>query len=519
MSPPPGAVCADPEALDGYVSALTPPDQAANDALAGLAEVVAGWNATPSAYGGRIDAAAIAAVDGAVDELSYLDLWVGRVATAFRNVVRACPTTGCGPVLHASDALLLGAGPPSLHEAAAAGEWSDLFEVVRDGSDGQTRVVRLAFDTLPEGMTALEWQLVVEEMGLAGTGGPLHVVAHGWTTSTSSVVGAGEATADLYDQQGVEGATVLVVDWAEGEEVGLSPGSWNNFSQAEDSAIRTGDALAPVFTAIAAADPDADVAITAHSLGNHVVTRALTQMDDPTTRFSVDYTMIQPAIPASAPTTDQDHYGALLGHRVDDLTITINTGDGALRWYELQGPPALGDEASDGYWLNQLTDWREQAGLDTQVVDHNSDVGDGHLGLTPDHDNGLVRSLSQEQVDRVDGTEGQAEVRRWIYEEWSGPSATEADVIVDHPAIEAYFDRQQAAGRPPTVADVERIIRTEVFPPPTGPVPQPTPGPAPTPPPTSTPTAPPSPSPGPAPTPQPTPTMPAPPTPTPTPTP
>lgn len=487
MSPPPGAVCANPDALDGYVAALTPPDQAANDALAGLADVVATWNATPSAYGGRIDAAAIAAVDGAVDELSYLDLWVGRVATAFRNVTRVCSTDGCGPILHASDALLASAGPASLHEAAAAGEWSDLFEVVRDGSDGQTRVVRLAFDTLPEGMSPLEWQLVVEEMGLAGTGGPLHVVAHGWTTSTNSVVGAGEATADLYDQQGVEGATVLVVDWAEGDSVDwYDPRSWGNFSDAEDSAMATGDALAPLFTAIAAADPDAEVAITAHSLGNHVITRALTQMEDPTARFSVDYTMIQPAIPASAPTTDQDHYGALLGHRVDDLTITINTGDGALGAYELQGPAALGDEASDGMWLNLLTDWREQAGLDTQVVDHNSDVGDGHLGLTPDHDNGLVRSLYQEQVDRVDGTEGQAGVRRWIYEEWSGSSATEADEIIDHPSIEAYFDRQQALGLPPSRDEVLRIIRTDIFPPPPSP-PSPSPGPAPTPFPTPTP--------------------------------
>lgn len=501
MSPPPGAVCADPDALDGYVAALTPSDQEANDALAGLAEVVAGWNATPSAYGGTIDADAIAAVDDAVDELSYLDLWVGRVATAFRETVRACPSTGCGPIIFSSDLQIDTAGPASLSDAAAEGEWSHLFEVVRDGSDGQTRVVRLTVDTLPEGMTPLEWQLVLEEMGIAGTGGPLHIVAHGWTTSSSSATGAGEATADLYDQQGVEGATVLVIDWDEGEGVSANPFSWGNFGDAEQSAMDTGDALAPMFTAIAAADPDAEVNITAHSLGNHVITRALTQMDDPTSRFSVDYTMIQPAIPASAPTTDQDHYGALLGPRVGDLTITVNNGDDALFWYEMQGPPALGDEAADGPWLELLVEWRGMAGLDTQVVDHDSSAGDGHLGLTPDDGQGLVRSLVQEQVDRLEGASEQTEVRQWVYETYS--SGSQADVIIDHPAIEAYFDSQQEAGLAPTIEDVQHIIDTEVFPPQPTPEPVPTPGPPPTPPPTGTPT-PPTPTPGPAPTPTPT---------------
>ncbi len=491
MSPSPGPISANPDELDRYVAALTPADQDLNDALAGLAGVVAEWNATPSSYGGRVDGGVVAAIDAAVDELSYLDLWVGRVAEAFRGTERFCPSTGCGPIIFSNELQLDTAGPPSLAAAVAAGEWSHLFEVVRDGSDGQTRVVRLLVDERPEGMDPLEWQLLVEELGIAGTGGPLHIVAHGWTTSSSSATGAGEETADLYDQQGVEGATVLVIDWEEGDSFGISPGDWGNFSDAEGNAKATGDVLAPLFTAIAAADPDGQVAITAHSLGNHVISRALTQMEDPTSRFAVDYTMVQPAIPASAPTDDTDHYGALVGPRVRDLTITINNGDDALFWYELQGPAALGDEASDGGSLNDLIEWREQAGLDTAVVDHDSSAGDGHLGLAPDHDQGLVRSLTQEAIDRIDGGPSpQTEVREWLFEEYDDWTAS---ILIDHPAVEAYLDEQQAAGRPPAVADVERILQGEGW------GPRPEPGPVPTP----GPTEPPSPSPGPAPSPSP----------------
>jgi hypothetical protein len=504
VSPPAGPISANPDELDRYVAALTPADQDLNDALAGLPALVEGWNATPSAYGGRVDGGVVAAVDTAVDELSYLDLWVGRIAAAFRATERICSTDGCPPVIHSNELQLDTAGPPSLAAAVAAGEWAHLFEVVRDGSDGQTRVIRLLVDDRPEGMDPLEWQLLVEELGIAGTGGPLHVVAHGWTTSSSSATGAGEATADLYDQQGVEGATVLVVDWAEGDSVGADPGSWGNFGAAEDSAKATGDTLAPLFTAIAAADPDGQVAITAHSLGNHVITRALSQMDDPSARFAVDYTMVQPAIPARAPTEDTDHYGALVGPRVRDLTITINNGDDALFWYELQGPEALGDEASDGDGLTALLDWRESAGLDTTVVDHDSAAGDGHLGLTPDHDQGLVRSLTQEAIDRVDGgSSPQTGVREWLFDTYDDRTAS---TLIDHPAVEDYLDRQQAAGEPPTVEDLEALLVAEGWGPRPEPGPVPTPGPteppAPSPGPAPSPT--PSPSPGPAPTPTPT---------------
>ena len=466
MSPPAGATAADPEKLDVYVGAMEGSDQALNDALAGLPDVLRGWNAGATSFGGRIDVDKVLAVDGAVDELSYLDLWVGRVADAFRDADRICSSDGCPAVLLASDVQIDAAGPPSLAQAVAEGEYGHLFVVERDGSDGRTRVVRLTVDTLPEGMSELEWQLVVEEMGLTGADGPLHTVVHGWGSTSDGATGAGLATADLYDQQGVEGATVLVVDWDAGDGAGGLGTPWD-FDDAEESAQATGDALAPLFTAIARSNPDADVNITAHSLGNHVASRALSQMEDPSSRFSVSYLMVQPAIPAGAATDDTEHYGALVGRRVRDLTVTINTGDDALFWYEarLFAPEALGDEAADGPGLTALLEWRAAAGLDTQVVDHNSDAGGGHLGLSPDGGQGLVRSLTQEQIDQLGGSSPQAEVRRWIYDTYSGPDSQVADVIVDHPAVEAYFARQQEAGVAPTVADVERIIRTEVFPP------------------------------------------------------
>ena len=92
MSPPPGATAADPDLLDVYVGALEGTDQALNDALAGLPDLLQGWNAGTGAFGGRIDLDKVVAIDGAVDELSYLDLWVGRVADAFR-----APTASARP--------------------------------------------------------------------------------------------------------------------------------------------------------------------------------------------------------------------------------------------------------------------------------------------------------------------------------------------------------------------------------------------------------------------------------------
>lgn len=520
MSPtvPAGATAANPDSLDGYVTAMSPVDQAANDASAGVHELAAAWNALGTPYGGHVDVDGLAALDSAIDELSYLDLWVGRVATAFRNVERLCPTTGCGTVLFASDLQIdMAVGSASLAEAVEEGMYGHLFAVEHDGSDGRTRVVRLMVDDRPEGMSELEWQLVLEEMGIADAAGPLHVVVHGWGGTSEGATSAGLTTADLYDQQGIEGATVLVIDWDAGDGAG-GLGTIGDFTGAESSAKDTGDDLAPMFTALAAADPDAEVNITAHSLGNHVVSRALTKMEDLTARFSVSLIMVQPAIPRMAPTWETDDYGALVSPRVRDLTVTINNDDGALFWYEIINPQALGDEAADGRGITALVEWREAMGLDTQVVDHDSGAGDGHLGLNPNGDQTLVRSLTQEEIDRdADGGTGQRELREWLFEtyDWTSP-----EEILDHPPIQEYLDECQEAGVDPDPQHVRMIIERDLHPPvqvPTGTttaVPPAEPVPVPEPP---------TPSPAPGPSPTPVTTVPAPPTgtttPTPTPTP
>lgn len=211
--------------------------------------------------------------------------------------------------------------------------------------------------------------------------------------------------------------------------------------------------------------------------------------------------MVQPAIPASAATSDPDHYGGLTGPSVGELTVTINNGDSALFWYELGGGAALGDEAADGWGLNQLVDRRDAAGLATDVVDHDSSAGSGHLGVSPNGSQGLVRSLTQELVDR--GATGepspQTDVRTWLYAEHGDV----ADEVIASQELRTYLDAQQEAGEPPSRAEVARIVEelrpTPVAPTgtttpapvpapvpelrvPTSAVPMPTPGPAPSPP-------------------------------------
>ncbi|MBI2710409.1 MAG: alpha/beta hydrolase [Actinobacteria bacterium] len=505
---PAGTSSANPDQLDAFVRATAGADDAANRALAGVAAVVDRWNGTPNDFGGRVGSD-LAAVERAVDELAFLDVWVGRVASAFRDADRFCPLSGCGPVLLAGDAQLLGAGPPSLAAAIAQGRYSWLFTVVRDGGDGRTRVVRLNVDTLPSGLTSVEWEGLLESFGLVGGTGPLQLVVHGWSETTDSATRAGLDAADLYDQQQVRGATVLVVDWAAGRGAGGYPwyAKWKvpgDFSQAEEQAKATGDALAPMFSALATANPDARVAVAAHSLGNHVALRALSEMEDPSGRFSVDYTGIQPAIPDTAP-LDDPAYGALTTARVDQLELSINNGDGALFWYELTGPEALGDEAADSEQIREIMRRRSAAGVATTLVDQDNADGDGHLSLDPARGaHGLVRSMYQEQIDRVTSPTGasspQTSAREWLYRSYPGA----ADWLMQNVRVQDLFDMAQAQGRPVSTGELRRLVDTIWADPHTADrYPEPTPAAGPVPPaPTPTPVPPvPSPAPGPVPVP------------------
>jgi len=461
---------ADPERLAAYVRFLTPPDQTLNQAVVGVAALVEGWNARPNDFGGRIDPDKVPRLDVAINDLSYLDVWVGRVGRAFAVADLFDRGDTDSRIITLDDAELAATvGPPRLDDAIADGAFEELFTVVRDGSDGQSRLVRLNVDDLPPEMTPLEWQLLVEAYGLDGQDGPLHTMVHGWSATTGSATRAGETAADLYDQQGVKGATVLVIDWDAGDGAGDqglgilglgSPltagrvGDPYDFSKADEQGQRTGDSLAPLLTAIASANPDIDMSITAHSLGNHVALRALTEMSDPTDRFNVDYLGVQPAIPADAATEDPDHYGALTNDRIDHLVLTINNGDKALLGYEAQGPEALGDEVFDGDGLQTLLEARGDRGI--EIVDHRDSPTFGHLGIDPSSWQPLVRSLVQEQIDRTDGggPDGQDEVRRWLYAE----AGSSAEGYLSSPEVVEYLDAHQESGEAPTVEGLAEVL-------------------------------------------------------------
>lgn len=385
----PGVASARPDRLAAHRRATAPATRAMVGALTGLPAAVATWNARPSAFGGKVDGERIAAVAAAATALAQLDAWADRVGDAFR----AADRSGADPRAHAVEVV----GSSAVCEVGTDGP---VAEVVRDGADGRARVVRLALDRLTVGAAPSRWRQLVVDHGLDGRAGPVHLVVHGWGTTTAGATWAGEDTAGLYDRAGLA-ATVVVVDWDAGQ--GTDESWWRalgDFRRAEASARDTGDVLADLLTAMAATDPDVPVAVSAHSIGNHVAARALSRMDDPSGRFSVDYLAIQAAIPARAPVDDPQDYGALAGSRVRELTVTVNDDDDALFWYEVQGPDALGDEAVDGDGLTALWERRRRAGLDTRVVDHDS-AGGGHLGLRPSDAQPLVRDLVEAMIDRL----------------------------------------------------------------------------------------------------------------------
>ena len=340
----------------------------------------------------------------------------------------------------------------------------ELVTVRRDGSDGKTRVVTLNLDALGplQGTSQADLQAILAAYGLVGADGkPLQFVVHGWNGDSTS---AAEHVADQYDGQGTTGATVVAVNWnADSGKL--------HFGDAEARSKDTGDALAKVFTAIAAENPYANVSVLAHSLGNHVALRALSQMQDPIDpstgkpiRFQVDYTGIEPAIPADSATKDPEHYGALTSNRIRHLTLTINSNDGALFWYELQGPEALGDEAADAQNIKDIQSARDGQHLETDIVDQNSDDGDGHLGIDP-HSSELVQALVNEQAARAaGGGTALTTARRSIY-----AAGNEVAFSFDHMTVngdtvfesDAVQDELRRQGAHPDLAAIERVAKAE----------------------------------------------------------
>ena len=403
---------AEPDRLDAFVAATETADGLLLGILGDVDDTVAAWNAVSDTYGPRVDPALPGAVVAAATGLAYLDLWVGRVAEGFR----AADVSGAD--VEATIARI--AGPADFLVAVEHGRFSQY--VIEVPSTGDTRVVRLDLDAIPADLSPTAWQLILVANGLTGATGPIDFVVHGWGQSSNGATGVGFGVADAWDRAGVLGGTVVVVDWPAGDGAtagnvaddvidlftfgvddlifggSFGSGVIADFRGAEKRARRTGDVFADVLTGLAAANPDAQVAIQAHSLGNHVAMRGITGMSDPSGRFAVDYTAIQPAVPDDV--AGDPAYAGIVGPRVEHLSITINNDDAALFFYEVQGPEALGDEAADGDGIVAILDARGGQGLATTIVDHDSGVGHGHLSLDPDESD-IVADLVEAQIERA----------------------------------------------------------------------------------------------------------------------
>ncbi len=364
---------ADPDAMRLYQRFMVEPDVAANLALSDLAGLVATYNAAESEVGGRVDAAAVAALSSAIDGLTYLDGWVDRVGQGFRMVDAAG-----GPM--EDEALDYFVGPADLAVATQEGytfgggsgpsgqdlPGLDARVVTRPGG---TRVVVVTVDDAVHEISAQEWLLVAEHLGLDPRAGLVDVMIHGYNTSAESAQAAGEAQADIYDGAGVTGATVVVLDWAGGNDV-------TQFGYAQSNTALTGASFGGLLDYVGVADPHANINVTAHSLGNDVALKGLASADDMPSTTDVDYIAVQPAVDSDF-ATQEPYRGAL--SRVDHLDLTVNPDDSALghyeRWYG-DGDAALGDDTPATALVNL------QAGgtpADTEIHQHDQD----HAGLDP----------------------------------------------------------------------------------------------------------------------------------------
>jgi hypothetical protein len=382
---------ADPDDMRAYQGVMVEPDAAVNQALRGLTELAEAFNGAASEVGGTVDVDGIAAVSGAVDTLTYLDGWVDRVGQGFRLV----DAVG-GPLQ--DEALDHFVGPADLARAQRQGYTygvPDQDEVDRLGGlnglharvverAGGTRLVVVTVDDARHEISPQEWLLVAEHLGIDARTGPVDVMVHGYDMSTEEAEDAGAAQAGIYDREGVDGATVLVLDWAGGNDV-------TQFHHAQSNTGPTGDSLGGLLDHIGTADPAATVNITAHSMGNDVVLQGLAGADRLPATTDVDYLAIQPAVDADF--AEQSRYDGALP-RVDTLDMTVNPHDSALGHYEAfygDGDPALGDEMPEdaGRILRAAG-----APTDTEVHSHDED----HAGLDPSAFE-IVRGLVTERAD------------------------------------------------------------------------------------------------------------------------
>ncbi len=386
---------ADPDDMRRYQRFMVEPDVAANQALSALAGLVAAYNAAGSEVGGRVDATAVAALSSAIDSLTYLDGWVDRVGQGFRMVDAAG-----GPM--EDEALDYFVGPADLAVAKDEGytfgggsgpsgqdlPGLDARVVTRPGG---TRVVVVTVDDAVHEISAQEWLLVAEHLGLDPRDGLVDMMIHGYNTSGESAQAAGEAQADIYDEAGVTGATVVVLDWAGGDD-------FTQFGYAQSNTAVTGASFGGLLDYVGVADPHANINVTAHSLGNDVALKGLASADRMPSTTDVDYIAVQPAVDSDFAAQDP-YQGALW--RVDHLDLTVNPDDSALGHYESwygDGDAALGDDTPATALVNL------QAGgapADTEIHQHDQD----HAGLDPATNpitGDLVRARAEREAEAQD---------------------------------------------------------------------------------------------------------------------
>lgn len=332
-----GRISADPVAMHEFCVALERFDLTTNAAGHGVAEAIAAFNASPSDVGGRIDPEAWAAVDAAIDGVTYLDAWVDRVGQAFATV-------GPGAT---SGAITFSIGPADLVAATRDGYTLAGTEGADDGIPGvevrwerddpsATRVLVVTVDRADHSLSLQEWLLICERYGLDPATGMEDVMVHGLATSGDDATAAGLAQADTYDSAGVEGVTVVVVDW---EEHGRF-----TFHAAQDDAAGNGETVEGLLTFLGWSDPGGRINLTNHSLGNDVSLRALATTPLADDDAAIDLLMINPAIDSDF-AADPAYDGAL--DQADRVTVLVNPDDSALAWYERvvgDGDEALGDD-------------------------------------------------------------------------------------------------------------------------------------------------------------------------------
>ncbi|MBA3282816.1 MAG: hypothetical protein H0U29_11350, partial [Acidimicrobiia bacterium] len=131
---------------------------------------------------------------------------------------------------------------------------------------------------------------------------------------------------------------------------------------------------------------------------------------------------------------------------------------------------ALGDEAADSEEIQEIMRLRQEAGLDTVLIDHSSSDGDGHLTIDPAGSE-LVESLYTEQIDRVANgpnastyTEAREQVYDLAEQELDGNYLNGAtpDTILESAPVQEYLDQCREDGVNPDPDEVGNLVQGEV---------------------------------------------------------